>query len=163
MIRQSDSIQLLGTPGGLRLVRTKENIQKVKNHLRLRQNISAGKLPRKLGISATSVRRILKIVLGLKSYKKIMKPSLFDDQKIRQKQFANWIRTNFRKEDILRILFSDEKFFDIDDVYNVDNEHMWAINRADTNEKGGVMEKQEFSERKWWCDWMPAPRLSHPW
>ena len=38
------------------------------------------------------------------------------------------------EEDILRILFSDEKFFDIDDVYNSQSEHMWAINRVDADE-----------------------------
>jgi len=37
-----------------------------------------------LGVSATSVRRILKIDLGLKPYKKAMKPSLSDDQKIKR-------------------------------------------------------------------------------
>ena len=29
-------------------------------------------------------------------------------------KFANWLRHNFRKEDTLRILFSDEKVFDLD-------------------------------------------------
>ena len=36
-------------------------------------------------------------------------------------------------------LFSDEIFFDIDGVYNSQNEHVWAINRANANEKDGVI------------------------
>ena len=128
MIRQSDSIQLLCTLTGLRDSQgTKENIQKVKNCLRRKQKVSARKLSRDLGASATNVRRILKIDLRFKSYKKIIEPSLSGDQKIKRKQFANWLRTNFRKEGTLRILFSDEKFFDIDDVYNSENERVWTI------------------------------------
>ena len=63
-----------------------------------------------------------------------MEPSLSDDQKIKRKQFANWLRTNFRKKDSLRILFSDEQFCDIDGIYNCENEHVWAIDYADADE-----------------------------
>ena len=80
MIRQSGSIQLLGTRAGPWVVRTKENIEIVRNRLRQKQKVSARKLSREVGISATSVRRILQIDLGLKPYKKIIEPSLFDDQ-----------------------------------------------------------------------------------
>ena len=50
MIRRSGSIQLTGTCGGPRIVRTKENIQKVKNRLRRKNGISARKLSLELGI-----------------------------------------------------------------------------------------------------------------
>ena len=33
----------------------------------------------------------------------------------------------------MRILFLNEKFFDIDDVYNSENDRIWAVDRADTN------------------------------
>ena len=59
--------------------------------------------------------------LGLYFYKKVIEPLLSDDQKLRRKQFVNWVRTNFRKEDTLKILFSNEKMFDIDGVYNTQN------------------------------------------
>ena len=52
------------------------------------------------------------------------------------KKVANWVRTNLRKEDIMRILFSDEKSFDVDVIYNSQNNQMWAVDRADANEKG---------------------------
>ena len=73
-------------------------------------------------MSATSVRRILKVDLGLKPYKTIIEPSLSDDQKIKRKKFANWVRNNFRKEETMTILFSDEKIFDIDGIYNSQND-----------------------------------------
>ena len=100
-----------------------------------------------LGISETSVRRILKDDFGLKSYKIIIEPSLSDDQKVKRKRFANWVRTNFRKEDTLRILFSDEKLFDIDGVYNSQNERVWAVDRADADKKGGIKPKQKFPQK----------------
>ena len=56
MIRQSGSIQLQGTRAAPRIVTIKENKQNVKNRLRRRRKVSARKLSREFGISATSVR-----------------------------------------------------------------------------------------------------------
>ncbi|CAF5170766.1 unnamed protein product, partial [Rotaria magnacalcarata] len=100
-----------------------------------------------LGISAASVRRILKVDLELKPYKKVIEPSFSDDQKIKREKFANWVRNNFRKEETMRILFSDEKFFDIDDVYNSQNDRVWAVDRADADEKGGIQQRRKFPQK----------------
>jgi len=144
MIRQSGSIELSSPPGRPRLVRTKENIQKIKHRLRRKKRVSARKISMELDISYTSVRRIIKNDLGLRPYKKVIEPALSDDQKIKRKKFANWVRTNFRKEDILRIFFSDEKFFDIDGVYNSQNDRVWAVGRADADKKGGIKQVRKF-------------------
>ena len=53
-----------------------------------------------------------------------MEYSLSDDQRVKRKKFANWVRTNFRKEDTVKILFSDEKNFDIDGAYNSQNDRV---------------------------------------
>ena len=100
-----------------------------------------------LGISATSVRRILKVDLELKPCKKVIEPSLSDDQKIKRKRFANWVRNNFRKEETMRILSSDEKFFDIDGVYNSQNDRVWPVDRADADEKGGIQQRRKFPQK----------------
>jgi hypothetical protein len=100
-----------------------------------------------LDISHASVRRIMKNDLGLRPYKKVIEPTHFDDQKIKRKKFANWVQTNFRKEDTLRILFSDEKFFDIDGVYNSQNDRMWVVVRADTDKKGGIKQVRKFPQK----------------
>ena len=89
----------------------------------------------------------MKIVLGLRPYKKIIEPSLSDDQKVKRKKFANWIQTNFRKEDTMKVLFSDEKSFDIDGVYNSQNYRVWAVDRADADEKGGSQRKRKFPQK----------------
>ena len=147
MIRRTGSIELSGTHGGPRIVRTKENILKMKNRLRRKTGVSARKLLMELGICATSVRRILKVDLRLKPYKKVIEPSLSDDQKIKRKKFANWVRNNFRKEETMRILFSDEKFLDIDGVYNSQNDRVWTVDRADANEKGGIQQRRKFPQK----------------
>ena len=146
MIRRSGAITLSKPLGGPRLARTRENIQKVKNRLR-RKKVSARKISMELDISERSVRRIMKNDLGLHPYKKLIEPLLSDDQKLKRKQFANWVRTNFRKEDALKILFSDEKMFDIDGVYNTQNDRVWAVDRADDNKNGGIQRRQKFPQK----------------
>ena len=69
-----------------------------------------------LGISRTSVHRILKNDLALQAYKLPKEPLLPDEHEEKRIKFANWIRTNFQKGDTMKILFSDEKIFDIDGV-----------------------------------------------
>ena len=73
-----------------------------------------------LGIFDRSVRRIMKNYLELRPYKIVIEPLLFDDQKIERRKRAKYVQTNFRK-DTMRILFSDEKFFNTDDVSNSQN------------------------------------------
>ena len=64
-----------------------------------------------------------------------------DTEKLKRTQFANWIRTNFKKEGTLKILFSEEKIFDIDGVCNAQNNRMRAVNRDEAVEKGGRKQK----------------------
>ena len=103
---------------------------------------------RELGISATNDKQILTIDLGLQSYTKIIEISLSDDQKVKPKRSAQWFRTNFRQEGTLRILFSEEEFFEIDSVCNYQNEGVWARNHAGADEKDDIMQKQKFAKRK---------------
>ena len=53
-----------------------------------------------------------------------MESSLSDDQMINWKKFADWVWTNFRKEDTMKILFSDENYLDVDGVYNSQNDRV---------------------------------------
>ena len=107
----------------------------------------ARKIARDLRISRTSAQRIFKDDLKLKSYRIKVQPKISEDQKAKRLKFAYWIRTNFRKEDTLRFLFSDEKMFDIDGVYNFQNERIWAPSRADADAKGGIKQIQKFPEK----------------
>lgn len=116
MIRGTGSIELNVPPDRTRTIRTRESIQKVKTRLNRRKPVSTRKLLRELNFSRTSVRRILKDDLALRPYKKIVEPRLTDKHKKNRKTFSNWMRTNLRKEDTMKILLSDEKMFDIDGI-----------------------------------------------
>lgn len=95
----------------------------------------------------SSVRRVLKNDLGLHAYNIQNEPMLTDQHKEKRIQFANWIRTNFRKEDTMKILFSDKKMFDIDGVYNCQNDRIWAINRSEAHIKGDTRQKRQFPQK----------------
>lgn len=147
MIRRQGSIELIKSPGRPRSIRTKAAVQKIKRMMNARRPPSTRKLALKMGISRTSVRRVLKNDLKLRAYKKIIEPFLTDEHKEKRKRFASWARTNFRKEDTMRIVFSDEKMFDIDGVYNSQNERVWAVDRSEADAKGGIKRKRKYPQK----------------
>ena len=147
MLRDTGSIELSSSPGRLRIIRTKGTITKVKNRLQQNKPIWTRKLAKEFNISRRSIERILRNDLGLFAYKKIREPKLTDEHKDKRKKFANWIRTNFRKEEIMKILFSDEKLFDIDGVYNSQNDRVWAVGRGEADKQGGIKQTRKFPEK----------------
>ena len=44
----------------------------------------------------------------------------------------------------MKILFTDEKMFDIDGVYNLQNDPIWAVNRHKADKAGGRKQKRKF-------------------
>lgn len=146
-IRDTGSINLSKPTGRPKTIRTKAAIRKVKHRLEHRKLVSSRKLARELSISQTSVMRILKNDLGLRAYKIQTEPMLTGEHKEKRIRFANWIRNNFRKEDTMKILFSDEKMFDIDGVYNSQNDRIWAVSRSEADTKGGARQKRKFPQK----------------
>ena len=146
MIDETGSINLSVSSGRPRTARTNANIKKVKQKLQ-RKKVSTRGLALDLDISHESARRILRDDLGCRPYKHVIEPALTEEHKEKRKKFANWIRTNFRKQETLKILFSDEKMFDIDGVNNTQNDRIWAVNRDEANQKGGVHQKKKFPEK----------------
>ena len=74
-------------------------------------------------------------------------PLLTNEHKEEKMKFANWIRTKFRKENMMNILFSDEKIFDIHGVDNSHNDRIWAANRAAADAKGSIRRKRKFPQK----------------
>lgn len=146
MINETGSINLSVSSGRPRTARTNANIKKVKQKLQ-RKKVSTRGLALDLGISHESARQILRDDLGCRPYQHVIEPALTEEHKEKRKKFANWIRTNFRKQETLKILFSDKKMFDIDGVYNTQNDRIWAVNRDEANQKGGVHQKKKFPEK----------------
>ena len=147
MIRETGSIELSISPDRSRTIRPKESIKKVKHRLNRKKKVTNRKLAVELNISRTSVRRILKNDLLLRPYKKIVEPLLTDEHKEKRKKFSNWVRTRFRKEDTMKILFLDEKLFDVHGIYNSQNDCIWAVSRVEADKRGGVKQKRKFSQK----------------
>lgn len=144
LIRETGDINLSKPPGCPRIVRTKSMIHKVKNRLKRKKRISCRKLAKELDISERSVRRILKHDLGCLPYKKRIEPKLTDEQKLKRVKFSNWVRHHFKKEETMKILFTDEKIFDLNGIYNSQNDRIWAVSRSDADQTVGIKSIQKF-------------------
>ncbi|XP_065665656.1 uncharacterized protein LOC136087078 [Hydra vulgaris] len=147
MIREEGSIEMKCLSGGPRSVRTNANIQKIRSRLKRKKRISTRKLANKLNISRTSVQRMLQKGLNLQAYKHRVEPLLTNGQKVKRIKFANWIKNHFRKEQTLKILFSDENFFDLNGRYNAQNDRIWSTNRNEADKDGGIKQKQKFTQK----------------
>ena len=58
--------------------------------------------------------------------------------------FAHWVKNNFKKSDLSKWLFSDEKLYDIDNVYNSQSDRMWAPSRTDANACGDIKRRRKL-------------------
>ena len=147
MIDTIDSIDLVYSSGRSCISQTPEAIQKVESGENANGRVSVRKLAIELRIYRTSIHRTLKQDLKCRNYKRRVQLFLTDAHKAERKAFANWIRTNFREEQIMRTLFSDEKNLDIDGIYNLQNDRAWTFSRSETNERGGIVGERKFPLR----------------
>ena len=90
--------------------------------------------------------RVIKDDLGFKSYVKRIAPKLTDTQKSKRYSFGIWARKNIRKSTARKILFSDKKRFDIDGVYNRQNDIIYAPSRQEADNNGGVHGKSKYPQ-----------------
>ena len=147
MVRETGTINLSHSLARPHIIRTKGMIQKVRKRMKRKKRVSVRKLTGELDISNGSLVRIFKQDLGYRSYRKGVPPALTDFEKSKRMKFANWLRHNFWKEDTLRILFSNEKMFDLDGMYNAQNDRIWAVNREEADKRGGVQQKRKFVQK----------------
>ena len=54
----------------------------------------------------------------------------------------------FWKEDTMTILFPNEKTFDLDGIYNSENDRIWAVNREEANRRGEKKNSKESLQKK---------------
>jgi len=146
MIVENGAIDLQTPPGRKRDARSTANVQRTKRLLKGKKKVTVRKLRDKLGISYGSAQSILTKDLRLRPYKKRVAPNLTDDQKQNRVRFYHWVKRNFKKSDSERILFSDEKWFTSNGVYNRQNDRIWAVNRGEADGNGGVHQKKKFAE-----------------
>ena len=148
MIRKTGAIDLSKLSACHRTVYTKAAIQKIKRKSKGGKRISCRKLALEMDMSSFSrAYRILKKELKMKPYKKTVEPLLTDEHKAQRRKFANWARKKFWKEDTMRIPFSDEKMFDLDGIYNSENNRIWAVNREEANRRSGKKQQRKFPQK----------------
>ena len=106
MIRETGSINRCYSPGRPRTIRTKNNIQKVKQRLaKKKKKPSTRRLAAEMKISRKrSVQQILREDLGCFPYKKIKQPTLTDLHKRKRVKFANWVLNHYSKEDTKKMV-----------------------------------------------------------
>ena len=54
----------------------------------------------------------------------------------------------------MKILFSDEKLFDIDEIYNSQNDRIWTVSRVEADKRDGVKQKRKFPQKV--MVWLPV-------
>lgn len=147
LYRKTGKIDLRKPPGRPRIVRTRGLIQKVKNRLARKPRQSVRKLGQSLGVSKGTMARIVKEDLHLYAYRITTQPNLDDAAKNRRIQFAYWVRRWLRKQQMETILFSDEKYFSIDGIFNRQNDRVYALNRQDADSAGGTRRIVKFPKK----------------
>lgn len=144
MYLKTGKIDLKKPPGLVRTVRTKNIIKKVQKRFQRKARQSVRKMACQLGISRQSLGRIVKEDLGLYPYRITIQPKLTDAHKQARITFANWVRRSLTKDSIRKILFSDEKYFTVDGIFNRQNDRVYAASRAAADECGGTYAKAKY-------------------
>ena len=130
IFQKSDEINLKYSSGRKRSKRTKRLLKQVKiGLLQAQTKKSTRKLAKLYNASKSTMHRIIKDDLGYNSYIRRIAPKRTHVQKQKRFSFKIWVRKNIRKSLSRKILFSNEKRFDLDGLYNRKNDRMWTLDR----------------------------------
>lgn len=135
--------------GRKRNIRTEDCIRKVKTKLDEKSSKSTRKLSRELNISRSSVQRIIKDDLGLTSYKKSKVYSLNEDKMFTREEVCRDLVKNFRNGEHKRALFTDEKYFVMQQSYNAQNDRVWSLSRPELKDRIIQQNKRSKSIMVW--------------
>ncbi|CAF4266000.1 unnamed protein product, partial [Rotaria magnacalcarata] len=100
-----------------------------------------------LNVPSATMRRVIQDDLHLHAYHVTIQPNIQDDHKQRRKSFAYWVRKSLRKKDHGLILFTDEKYFGMDGIYNRQNDRVYASSRQEADAHGGIHRLSKFPKR----------------
>lgn len=113
--------------GRPRTVVTTGNIKKVRERVRRNANRSVRKMSKEMGISRSSLSRIVKDHLLLTAYKKNTGQMLTDSTKVKRKERCLKLLKRFHGYRYREILFTDEKIFTVEEKLNKQNDRVYAI------------------------------------
>lgn len=123
------SVKIKKKIGRKRSVRTKKLVKVVRERYRRNPRQSGSKMARDLKISETTFRRLVKEDLGLKAYKRRKIHGLTNKNKDeRVKRCKRLLRRHANSD----ILFSDEKMFVLQEVFNPQNDRFYATSFHET-------------------------------
>lgn len=108
---------------------------------------SARHFAKLLGVSSSTMRRIIKDDLKLRCYRVVIQPKLTAAHKKSRVSFAHWVRRSMRKEDQEKILFTDEKYFSLEGVFNRRNECVYAVSREEADNHEGIREETKYPRK----------------
>ena len=112
---------------------------------RIRQNFRRlmRQMAREIGIDEHSVRHIVKKELKLKSFK-LQKAQHLDDKKCEtRKQSCQRLLRERGAQFQRKVLFSDEKFFSVEQAHNVQNDRVLASGSSEANKKGRIVSRTQ--------------------
>ncbi|CAF4345681.1 unnamed protein product [Didymodactylos carnosus] len=144
-INLTGAIDLEGSKDSPRVIRTKAFIQKVKQRLSKRKRSSIRLLAKEMKTSFGTIHRTIKDDLSYKAYKMRVVPKLADEHKSKRKSFGICVRKNITKSMSKKILFSDEKYFRVNNTFNTQNDRMYAATRKEADDIGGIHRETQFS------------------
>lgn len=116
--------------------------KKIRQDSKKERTRSKRQMAREEGISEGSVRKIVKEDLQSKSYKKQKAHFLTEDMMKVRKQRCQTLLRRFQNATHRSIVFSDEKWFSVEEKFNKQNHRVIAKNIEEANKKGRIVKKQ---------------------
>ena len=125
--RETGSIADRPRTGRPRNVRTPQRIKAVRARIRRNPRRSQRKMASQMGVSRSSIQRILKEDLGLTPYKRRKVHGLSTQQRRTRLERSKALLQRYDEFDVQRIVFSDEKLFVIEEHRNAQNDRVYAV------------------------------------
>lgn len=143
--QQSGSLEAKPKSGRPKNGRTKRLINLVKKRLDCNsRRKSLRTMAKDFNSSALTIKRVLNIDLHKKCYRKINVQKLKEDQKPLRKTCCQWLRKNINHDKLKRMMFTDEKIFTRNGYFNPKNDVVWADDRSDANDRGGLYSTEKY-------------------
>jgi transposase len=124
--RDTGTTKIRGGPGRPRSVRTPAMIKALKARIRRNPRRSQVKLALQLKASTLTIHRAIKIDLGLKALKRGTCHMLTVPQKIARVKKCRALLRRYGPLKVKKILFTDEKIFNVEEQFNRQNDRVYA-------------------------------------
>ncbi len=150
--RKTGDVVDMPRAGRTRSVRTKKAVEAVRSRINRKPCRRQKILAREMNISRRSLGRIINEDLQLKAYKKrtgqLLTPRLRDIRLKRSRELLQLYGKKFYK----RILFTDEKYFYVQEKFNRQNDRIYARSSRDAREKAPPVERGHHPSAVmvWW-------------